>query len=785
MTAKLQIALPLVLPSIPDERDACVGRLVRLLEAEGLPGAHAVDGPQGAELCVHFDPARFEASKIRRTVQAAGAKIADRYRHETLRIDGMDCPTCAAVIEHALQRLDGVLEASVSYAAERLRLEYDAQTTSRRAVTKRLAVLGYRVLETGRHASWLEEHRELLVSLAAGVLLLAGWLLGRAGASQWLSLGLILASYATAGASTVRDALQSLRARRFDIELLTVLAALGAAALGEWAEGALLLFLFSLGHALEHLALDRARNAIEALADLAPKTATVRRDGTLAEVRVEELLRGDRIVVKPGERIPADGKLAAGAGAVNQAPVTGESIPVEKTVGDPVFAGTVNGEGAIEIEVTKLAAESTLARMVTLVTEARTERSPTQRFVEKFQRVFVPAVLGGALLLIFVPPLFGMPWADSFYRAMAVLVAASPCALAIATPAAVLAAVARAGRSGVLIKGGVHLENLGRIRAMAFDKTGTLTSGRPRVTDVRAFEGEPAAVLRAAAALESRSAHPLARAVVDEARSRGVAWPEASAVESVTGKGITGTVEGRALRVGSLGLFAGASIPDAVRAEVARLQDEGKTTMLVGGDERVLGLLALADTPRPQARPALAELRKLGITELVMLTGDNERVGRAVGAQVGVDAVHAGLLPEDKVRIVEALVARHGFAAMIGDGVNDGPALARATVGIAMGGAGSDVALEAADVALMGEDLGKLPFAAALGRAARAVIAQNLWTSLGIVGLLIPAALAGWAGIGVAILIHEGSTVLVVLNALRLLRFQDRWQAVGAQSKER
>ena len=611
----------------------------------------------------------------------------------------------------------------------------------------------------------------MVFSFAAGVLLLGGWLGGLAGAPYAASLGLYLAAYAFGGFFTVRDAVQSLWAKRFDIDTLMLVAAVGAAALGDWAEGALLLFLFSLGHALEHSAMDRARNAIEALADLAPKTALVRRDGTDVEVPVEELLRGDVVIVKPGQRLPADGKVTEGNSAVDQSPVTGESVPVDKAPGDAVFAGTVNGDGVLLVEVTKLATESTLARMVRLVSDAQTQKSPTQNFTDRIERIFVPVVLVGAGLLIAVPPLFGFPFADSFYRAMAVLVAASPCALAIGTPAAVLSAVARAAQLGVLIKGGAHLENLGRLTAIAFDKTGTITVGKPRLTDIVTFGATENEVLALAAALEGRSGHPLAQAIVAAARERGVGWHEPADVEAVNGKGIRATLGTQRIEIGNLKLFAGEAMSAEVTAQVERLEFAGRTTMLVRADGRFAGIVGLMDTPRTGVAAVLAELRSLGVTKTVMLTGDNERVARAVAQDVGLEDVRASLLPEDKIAIVAGLVEQYGQAAMVGDGANDGPALARATVGIAMGGAGTDVALEAADVVLMSDDLGKLPFAVGLSRAARAVIRQNLFIALGAVALLIPATLFGWAGLGLAVLIHEGSTIVVVFNALRLLTY--------------
>jgi len=775
MAEKLELELSLVLPEIPDERDACVGRLTNLLQAEGLEKVHLVHEDGGARLCLHYDPQQFSVGRVRELAQASGAKISDRFRHESLRIDGMDCPTCAVVIEHALQRTDGVLEASVSYAAERLRLEFDSEKIARPAIVRRIQALGYAVLEeTGHEAGWFGEHRELIFSCVAGLWLLAGWLTGLAGAPHTLSLGLLLGASAAGGFYTLRDAWQSMKSRSFDIDILMIVAAAGAAALGAWEEGALLLFLFSLGHALEHMAMDRARKAIEALAKLAPKTAIVQRDGAEAEVRVEALLRGDRVVVKPGQRIPADGQVASGNSAVDQSPVTGESMPVDKQPGCKVFAGTVNGEGALVVEVTRLARESTLARMVTMVAEAQTQKSPTQRFTDRFERIFVPLVLAGAALLIVLPPLFGFPFAESFYRAMAVLVAASPCALAIATPSAVLSGIARAAAGGVLIKGGAHLENLGVLTAVAFDKTGTLTIGKPKVTDVVAVSGSADELLKIAAAVESRSAHPLAQAVVTEAKRRGLSWGEAGEVEAVTGKGLRAEFDGKKVIVGNAGLFDGEPIPGVILQHVERLGTKGKTIMLIQADGQFLGIVPLADTPRPGVREVLARLHRIGVRKTIMLTGDNESVGRAIADAVGLDEVHAGLLPEDKVTAMEELGQRYGRVAMVGDGVNDAPAMARATVGIAMGGAGTDVALETADVALMADDLSRLPFAVALSRASRRIIRQNLFVSLGVVALLIPATLFGWAGIGLAVLIHEGSTIVVVINALRLLAYEDQ-----------
>ena len=554
----------------------------------------------------------------------------------------------------------------------------------------------------------------------------------------------------------------------------------------------MLLFLFSLGHALEHYAMGRAKRAIEALAELAPPTATVRRDGRIQEIAVEELLVGDVALVKPNERLPADGFLVLGTSSVNQAPVTGESIPVDKRpVDDPatartrpdsvdaasrVFAGTINGSGAIEVEVTRKSTDSALARVVQMVSEAETRKSPTQRFTDRFERIFVPAVLVLAFLLLFAWVVVDEPFRDSFYRAMAVLVAASPCALAIATPSAVLSGIARAARGGVLIKGGAPLEELGSLSAMAFDKTGTLTEGRPRITDVIPVDGvTEEELLTVATAVESLSDHPLAAAIARDGRERlgGREIPSASDLENLVGRGVTATFDSETVWIGKAEMFGTegvAPLGESAAAAIAQLRAAGRTSMVVRQGSRDLGAIGLLDTARAGAPEALKALRELGITRMIMISGDHQRVAEAIASEVGLDEAWGDLMPEDKVEAIRKLRAQDKVA-MVGDGVNDAPAMASATVGIAMGAAGSDVALETADVALMADDLRHLPFAVDLSRHTRKVIRQNVFVSLSIVAFLVPATILG-LGIGPAVAIHEGSTLLVVFNALRLLAYR-------------
>ncbi len=644
------------------------------------------------------------------------------------------------------------------------------------------------------HGAIFGEHTELLFAIGCGVALGAGYFIERStGADGGLSFALYLLAYFLGGFYTVKEAIDNLRLKRLEIDSLMLLAAIGAAALGEWAEGALLLFLFSIGHALEHYAMGRARKAIEALAKLAPKMAEVRRNGAVTEVFVEELVVGDIVLARPNSRIPADGFVILGVSSVNQAPVTGESMPVDKEpVPDHgrasskpeavsskhrVFAGTINGAGALEIFVTRLSADNTLARVVKMVSEAEAQKSPTQRLTDKFERIFVPVVLSFVVLLLFAGFVIDEAFRDTFYRAMAVLVAASPCALAIATPSAVLSGVARAARGGVLIKGGGPLEMLGTLRAIAFDKTGTLTEGQPKVIDVARAEGsEESEFVRVAIAVERQSDHPLAAAVVRDLEKRLIEntdIPTATDVNAITGRGLSATVGGDVVHIGKIELFTevpGAPVPADVKATVDRLAAAGRTTMIVRKGGKYLGVLGLMDTPRPAARAVIEKLRALGIDRMIMLSGDNSVVAKNVAQEVGLDESRGDLMPDDKVNTIKALRAEQKVA-MVGDGVNDAPAMANADVGIVMGAAGSDVALETADVALMADDLNHLPFAVGLSRQASGVIRQNLWMSLGMVAFLIPATLFGLQ-IGFAVLLHEGSTLVVVINALRLLAYR-------------
>lgn len=621
-----------------------------------------------------------------------------------------------------------------------------------------------------------DEVRPLLISTILCALFLAGGYAGEhwLGGNPYIFIPLYVISYATGGYFRLIEGIQVLvRDKNLDINFLMIVGAAGAAVLGRWEEGAILMFLFALSATLESFAVGRTRVAIRRLMSLAPEDALVRREGSESRQPVEQLRHGDVVIVGPGERIAADGTVLKGASAVNEAAITGESIPAEKGVGDKLFAGTVNGQGVMEFEVTKLAHESTLARIIRVVEEAQAQKAATQRLTDWVDRYYTLIVIAVAVTAWVLPPLAGWDnWASAFYRAMMLLVVASPCALVISTPAAILSAIARAARAGILFKGGLHLEEAARVQVVAFDKTGTLTTGRPGLVEVLPegdFDEEE--LLRIAAAAESRSEHPLAAAVLRSAAERNIQYPLADEFQAMSGLGARAIVAGREVLVGAPRLLAqqGIEPSEQVSTRLRGLHDSGLTTMVVVQDGTLVGILGLADTPRPDARPALARLKRLGIKHLVMLTGDNSRAAHSVADLVGVDEVRAELLPEDKLRIIKELEARYGPVAMIGDGVNDAPALAAATVGVAMGGVGSDVAMETADLVLMADELEKVPEAIFLARKARSTVLQNLGFSIAVIITLVISVLFGTMNLPLAVVGHEGSTILVAFNGLRLL----------------
>ena len=802
MAQTVQIDIPVILPSIPDAKDSCVARLLSLLEErEGIDHVHVDERSDGDKLCIHFDPDQIPLDQVESLTRMSGAEITRRFCHVVYELKGIRHQRHARTVSDELLKTEGVIHATAA-ASGMTRLEYDSTIISEEELKKKITEIGLSFMANSKtekehehkHGGIFGENTELIFAVLSGVLLAGGYALSEfTELSPSVPLTMYIMAYFFGGYFTAKEALETILQKKFEIDFLMLLAAIGAAILGEWAEGALLLFLFSLGHGLENYAMNRAKKSIDALSKLGSKTAIVRRDGEEREVPVEELIPGDTVIVRPNTKLPADGVVTKGRSSINQAPITGESIPVDKGPMEnvnleelknrklppesSVFAGTINGSGALEILVTKKTQDTTLSRLLELVREAETQKSPTQQFTDKFERYFVPSVIVLVVFLLFAFVVIDEPFRDSFYRAMAVLVAASPCALAISTPSAVLSGIARAARGGVLIKGGRPLENLGELRAIAFDKTGTLTVGRPELISVSPFGTDEKELLLNAVAVEKLSDHPLASAVVKGglARLKNENIPEATDIESLTGRGVKARVLGKEVYIGKLDLFEKhlkIPLPEAFRSEVDALMEKGQTIMIVMSEEKFLGVLGLMDTPKPEAKETMDALSALGFKRMIMISGDNQKVADAVAKSVDLTDAWGNLMPEDKVESIMKLKREEKMVAMVGDGVNDAPAMAKSTVGIAMGVAGSDVALETADVALMSDNLKDLVFAIGLSRKSKRIIKQNLWMSLGVTALLIPATVFNFASIGVAVMVHEGSTLVIVANALRLLSYK-------------
>ena len=702
--------------------------------------------------------------------------VCEIHAESTFKVEGMDCREEVALIERRFKHLRGVEDFQADLLGQRLRVKYDAAKLSASVITSAVADAGMR--------AWLEHEEPVATGpsgqrtrtrllTVSGLALAAGLLADWTGASGTTGQFLFAASIAAGVPLTGRKAWQAVRLRSLDINVLMLAAATGAIALGEWSEAASVVFLFALAQTLEARTLERARLAVRAMMELTPNDALVREASGERRVPVNDLAPGAIIVVRPGEKMPLDGQVVAGTSAVNQAPVTGESMLIDKAPGDEVFAGSINGRGALEVRVTRFRHDTTLARVTHLVEQAQSRRAPAQAFVERFARIYTPAVIILASGLAIVPPLgFGASWETWIYRALVLLVVSCPCALVISTPVSVIAALAGAARKGVLIKGGAHLERAATVRCVAFDKTGTLTRGVPEVVDVVPFGGEsPAAVIALAASIERRSNHPIARAVLRYADDSRLSAAPAADVVALSGLGAEGRVDGVDVLVGSQRLFEDRGLcTPAAHAALEDIGGHGRTAVLVARARQLIGIIALADEPREAARETIAALRRQGIEAVVMLTGDAKGTARRVAELVGVDEFHAELLPGDKATAVIDLRRRYGSVAMVGDGVNDAPALASADLGIAMGAAGSDVALETADVALMADELLKIPYALRLSRTTLANIKVNLAVSLVLKGAFVVAAVAGVATLWMAIVADTGASVLVVANALRLLR---------------
>ncbi len=701
--------------------------------------------------------------------------VCEIHTESVFKIDGMDCRDEVTILERRLTSLPGFEDLSADVVGQRLRVQYDAAKLSTGTIVEAVAQTGMR--------AWLEHERPVGATSAAtarqtlvivsGAALAAGLLL------EWF-LGDVFASRAAfaiailnAGTYTARRAWSAARVMSLDINVLMMIAVIGAMAIGEWSEGAMVTFLFAFAQILEARSMDRARHAIGALMDMTPTDALVRRDGHEISIPIDSVSQGEILLVKPGEKIPLDGVVVGGGSAVNQAPITGESLPVDKSLGDGVFAGSINGSGALEIRVTHLRRDTTLARIIALVEVAQAQRAPTQAFVERFARFYTPCVIALAVAVAAIPPLIlAQPFGPWFYRSLVLLVISCPCALVISTPISVVSAIAAAARRGVLIKGGAHLERVGTVRCVAFDKTGTLTQGVLRVVDVISLNGaSEREILALAAGLEIRSEHPVGRAILAKALVAGIELPTSSGFQSLPGRGADALVGGEPALIGNHRLIEERGLCTAdIHSRLNGVAAAGRTAVLVARLGRPVGIIALSDGLRDAGRDTVELLRKQGVKRIVLLTGDNQASADALAREIGADEAYAELLPEDKVAAIQKLRREYGTVAMVGDGVNDAPAMAVADIGIAMGAAGTDAALETADIALMADELLKIPFAIRLGRATLSNIRFNIGLSLALKAAFLVLAIAGAATLWMAVLADMGASLLVIANGLRLLR---------------
>ncbi|WP_134684424.1 heavy metal translocating P-type ATPase [Brevibacillus migulae] len=693
---------------------------------------------------------------------------------QVYRIQGLTCANCAMKFENNVKHLAGVTNATVNFGASKITVYGE---TTLEALQK---AGSFDNLKVYPEKAKIELQREPLVKaywnvLLSGLFLIVGYALPEQSIASVL---VFAASILFGGYSLFMKGSKNLFRLQFDMNTLMTVAVIGASILGEWSEGATVVILFAISEALERHAMEKARQSIRTLIDAAPKVALVRRNQHEVTLDVDEIMVGDIMIVKPGQKLAMDGIIVKGTSTINQAPITGESVPVSKTMHDEVFAGTLNEEGLLEVKVTKRADDTTIAKIIHLVEEAQAQRAPAQAFIDSFAKSYTPAIMVVAIAVALVPPLFlSGSWSEWVYRGLAVLVVGCPCALVISTPIAIVTAIGKAARCGVLIKGGIYLEEAGRVNAIAFDKTGTLTKGFPEVTELIAFLHDETELLRIAALLEKGSQHPLASAIVRRAASSGIDLSApAEDFQSVTGKGIRAKIDGKTYYMGSPAYLAEINsdmLTPAISIRIRALQQEGKTVMALGTESDILGLIAVADDIRDSSKTALHQLKQHGIKQTMMLTGDNQATAKAIGNRLGITEIRAELLPQTKLHLIKQLKDEYSSVAMVGDGVNDAPALAAASVGIAMGGAGTDTAMETADIVLMGDDLRKLPFTIKLSRKALAIIKQNIAFSIGIKLLALMLIVPGWLTLWLAISADMGATLIVTANSLRLLKVNE------------
>ncbi|MBD3108579.1 cadmium-translocating P-type ATPase [Bacillus sp. AGMB 02131] len=699
---------------------------------------------------------------------------------QVYRIQGLDCANCARIFEQNVKNIDGVEDAKVNFGAAKITVigDHKLEQVQEAGAFEKLQISPVKAKQEMPEKSFWQKYGVLIISF---MFLVAGYVSNYTiGEDSLVTIASFFLSIAIGGYSIFKVGLRNLTKLQFDMKTLMTIAIIGAAIIGEWSEGAVVVILFAISEALEHYSMEKARKSITSLMDIAPKTALVRRNGKEMEVSVDDIVLKDIMLVKPGQKIAMDGKVVKGHSNVNQSAITGESIPVEKSIGDDVYAGTLNAEGMLEIEVTKLVDDTTIAKMIHLVEEAQGERAPAQAFVDVFAKYYTPAIIVVAFLVAIIPPLFfGGEWVSWIYQGLAVLVVGCPCALVISTPVAIVTAIGNAAKKGVLIKGGIHLEEVRKIKAIAFDKTGTLTKGVPAVTNYDVLSGDNRETLFGKiAALEAFSQHPLSQAFIKKAEQDTIAYKsyEIEAFTSVIGKGIQGKIDGEQYYIGNAALLketVGVEQVDAIEQRLKVYQHQGKTAMLIGKENQIVAIVAVADEVRESSKEVVSALHAQGIEHTIMLTGDSAETAFSIADAVGVSRTEANLLPQHKLEKMKELKQQYEHVAMVGDGVNDAPALAAANIGIAMGGVGSDTALETADIALMGDDLHKLPFVIKLSKKTMSVIKQNITFALGLKLIALLLVVPGWLTLWIAIFADLGATLLVTLNSLRLLRVKE------------
>lgn len=702
-------------------------------------------------------------------------------KKQVYRVEGLSCTNCAAKFEKNVSQIPKVTDAKVNFGAGKISIEGEATIAEIEAAGAfdNLKVQSEHDTEPRIETKepFVKRNWNLLVSLFLIILALGSQVVN--GEDALLTEGLFILAIIIGGFSLFKEGFSDLLKLNFSMESLMTIAIIGAAIIGEWTEGSIVVILFAISEALERFSMDKARQSIRSLMDIAPKEALIRRNNVEQMINVSKIEVGDIMIIKPGQKIAMDGQVIKGHSSVNQAAITGESVPIEKNINDDIFAGTINEEGALEVKVTKHVNDTTIAKIIHLVEEAQGERAPAQAFVDKFAKYYTPTIMVIAALIVIVPPLFfNGDWNTWLYQGLSLLVVGCPCSLVISTPVSIVSAIGNSAKNGVLVKGGIYLEEIGGLKAIAFDKTGTLTKGTPTVTDFTTVDSkDEEKYFSIITALESYSQHPLASAILKEADNRAISYKSVVVDEftSITGKGIQGNIEGITYLVGSPKLFESILTDNSKIIEnYQRLQQQGKTAMLLGTDKQILAVIAVADELRESSKAVIEKLHDLGIEHTIMLTGDNATTAQSIGKQTGVTEIKGDLMPQDKLDYIKSLKETYGKVAMVGDGINDAPALAASTVGIAMGGAGTDTALETADVALMGDDLQKLPFIVKLSRQTLRIIKQNITFSLGIKLLALLLVVPGWLTLWIAILADMGATILVTLNGLRLMKVKSK-----------